>query len=248
MPRATMTQGVPSRLHSRQTLDAGVTGLRPDEEGAQRPRGAAPCGSGNRAARSRRRRGRGWEWTCRAPRDTAARRRPPGRTPPRTAKLRRAWIPPAVAHAPIVTRNRGTPPDAVDPLGVVRRRDGALDEDEVPRAPSRRRGRPRGSCRSKTAPATARSSSSQSRRESWQPSQDANLKTASLGFCVRHSKLPPGHEVPDVGAGEDRTVPADELRPALAVPAQADAALHVPLEGEPHLSRRAPRGAPAPGR
>ena len=40
-----------------------------------------------------------------------------------------------------------------------------------------------------TAPATASSSSSQSRRESWQPSQEANFQTASLGRAGHHSSL-----------------------------------------------------------
>ena len=49
-------------------------------------------------------------------------------------KLRNAWMPPAVAHAPIVTSTFRCAADLVDALGIVRRGDRAFDEREVVRA------------------------------------------------------------------------------------------------------------------
>ena len=46
-------------------------------------------------------------------------------------KLRSAWMPPAVAQAPIVTRKRDCLRTSLDPLRVVGGRDRALDEGQV---------------------------------------------------------------------------------------------------------------------
>src|SRR6266699_3538955 len=77
------------------------------------------------------------------------------------------------------------------------------------------------------SPATASSSSSQSSRLNWHPSQDANFQTASLGFCSRLSRLIsylPFHQ--------------QVLHPAvLEVPAQANGALHVALHRNVDLFR-----------
>ncbi len=48
-----------------------------------------------------------------------------------SAKLRSAWIPPAVAQAPIVISARELRADLLDALGVVRRGDRALDQRDV---------------------------------------------------------------------------------------------------------------------
>src|ERR1700732_218430 len=78
--------------------------------------------------------------------------------------------------------------------------------------------------------ATARSSSSQSRRLSWQPSQEANFQTASLGFLIRFiSELAYPDEWCNSIVPKNRTLFADELRTQLAVAAKADRAFHVPL-------------------
>src|SRR3990172_13326812 len=83
------------------------------------------------------------------------------------------------------------------------------------------------------APAIASSSSSQSSRESWQPSQEANFQTASFGLRAGAiSNLPQGEQTTEPGVGRNRPVPADEGSPELAVAAMADGALHVALQGQ----------------
>ena len=47
------------------------------------------------------------------------------------AQFRSAWIPPAVAQAPMVTRVLALLADLADPLGVVRGRDRAFDQADV---------------------------------------------------------------------------------------------------------------------
>ena len=47
------------------------------------------------------------------------------------AQFRSAWMPPAVAQAPIVTRNRHCWRIMLDPLDVVGRRDRPLDQADV---------------------------------------------------------------------------------------------------------------------
>ena len=66
-----------------------------------------------------------------------------------SAKFRSAWMPPAVAQAPIVTSAFDARADPLDPLGVLGGRDRALDEREVVRALRRCRSTPRGSGRSR---------------------------------------------------------------------------------------------------
>src|SRR5690348_6732313 len=93
------------------------------------------------------------------------------------------------------------------------------------------------------APATARSSSSQSSSESWQPSQDENFHTASLGFLTAAmSELPYAEDRAQLLVGEDRPVAADEGRAELAVAAEADGAFHVALHGDVHGVGRNPGG------
>src|SRR5579872_1108068 len=85
-----------------------------------------------------------------------------------------------------------------------------------------------------TAPSTASNSSSASSRLSWQPSQDANLKTATLGFAFglgfflelifiqqRSNSLVRKHG----------SVFADEIWAILAMSTETDAALHVAFHG-----------------
>src|SRR5690554_3858989 len=78
------------------------------------------------------------------------------------------------------------------------------------------------------APATASSSSSQSSRLSWQPSQEANFQTASLGLRrAMASEFSDGQQSGNAGKVEHRSVFADKDRAELAMAAQADGALHV---------------------
>src|SRR5579872_2647720 len=93
------------------------------------------------------------------------------------------------------------------------------------------------------APATARSSSSQSRRDSWQPSQEENFQTASFGLRAgaAMSNLPQAENRAKLIIGEHRPVAADESRAELAVAAEADGALHVALHGDVHRARRQPQ-------
>src|SRR5450631_2910413 len=83
-----------------------------------------------------------------------------------------------------------------------------------------------------TAPATRRSSSSASSRESWHPSQDANLNTAIFGFFGGISQLLLVEQVADPRQREHRSVLADEFRSVLAMAAEPHGAFHVPLHGE----------------
>ena len=149
MPCATITQTVPRRLHSMQTLVDGMLGRRPC-------RNAVITSSSwrlligqplqlevDRDVRGDRRRGLERRDVARA-----SRRRVEMKSST-SAKLRSAWMPPAVAQAPIVTSCRDDAPHLLDPLGVVRRGDRALDQREVVRALDRRAASPRGSRRSR---------------------------------------------------------------------------------------------------
>src|SRR5512134_559775 len=79
----------------------------------------------------------------------------------------------------------------------------------------------------------ARSSSSQSSSESWQPSQEANFQTARRGLRLTSTlDLPEAEEAEDPVVGEDRPVPAHEHGAELAMAAEAHGALHVPLQGD----------------
>ena len=72
---------------------------------------------------------------------------------------------------------------------------------------------------------------------SWQPSQLANFQTASFGCGARPSRssqLPHRRAVrPDRVEGEHRAVDAEQVLAQLAVAAQAHAAAHVALQGQP---------------
>ena len=145
-------------------------------------------------------------------------------------KFRSAWIPPAVAQAPIVTRTL----DARRIWWILSASCGVVIDPST----SARSYGPFPTARDASrkfaisiSPVTARSSSSQSRRLSWQPSQEASLKTASRGFFLEAiSDLPHGDEVAHPRVRENRTIAADEERADLAVPAEPDRAFHVPLE------------------
>src|SRR5512135_2557415 len=86
-----------------------------------------------------------------------------------------------------------------------------------------------------TAPATARSSSSASRRESWQPSHEANFRTAILGRLAGMSQLLLVEKRSDPGKRVDRALLADKSGPELAMPAEADRTFHIPFHGEINL-------------
>src|SRR5271165_6326739 len=78
--------------------------------------------------------------------------------------------------------------------------------------------------------ATARSSSSQSSKLSWQPSQEENFHTARRGRVRRAtSDLPDAEKRGDAVVAEDRPIAADEGGPELTVSAQPDRAFHVAL-------------------
>ena len=120
MPCATITQTLPRSLHSTQTLWAATFGLAAVQEGAHHleelalvDRAAAQLevdrhvvGDGGRGRERVDVLGRGV--------DDAQ------RTPSTSRKLRSAWMPPAVAQAPMVTRRLRCAPHLADALGVVR--------------------------------------------------------------------------------------------------------------------------------
>ena len=100
-----------------------------------------------------------------------------------SAKLRSAWMPPATAQAPMATRTR-------DCSLISRMRSASLavvmdpstiDTSYGPATTALDASR---KCAIFTWPARASSSSSQSSRVSWQPSQDANFHTARVGWAV----------------------------------------------------------------
>src|SRR5216683_3693604 len=144
-------------------------------------------------------------------------------------KLRRAWMPPAVAQAPMVTRYfeaRRTWWIRSASCGVVM--DPSTSERSYgpftfARDASRK-------LAISTSPATASSSSSQSSRLSWQPSQEANFQTASFGLCLRAiSYLPLCEQAVHTAVLEDGPILADEVWSVLAVPTEADGTFHVAL-------------------
>src|SRR5579883_1477850 len=82
-------------------------------------------------------------------------------------------------------------------------------------------------------PATASSSSSQSSRLNWQPSQEANFQTASFGLCctaISYLSLskPPLERI----IAEHRTILALKERPKLAMSTQTQRALHIAFQGK----------------
>src|SRR5579871_507591 len=85
-----------------------------------------------------------------------------------------------------------------------------------------------------TAPATPSSSSSASSRLSWQPSQEANLKTAIRGLVPLELMFSQQTSQPLIT--ENRAVLADEVWPILAVAAQTDGTLHVPFHRQVNIA------------
>src|ERR1039457_1432915 len=143
-------------------------------------------------------------------------------------KLRSAWIPPAVAHAPMVTRNleaRRMPWMRSASCGVVME-------------PSTSAGEASGKFAISTAPATASSSSSQSSRLNWHPSHEENFQTASLGLRNAISDLRLAKNGRDAGQREYRAVLADKGGTVLAMAAKADAAFHVAFRRQINALRR----------
>src|SRR5581483_933693 len=141
-------------------------------------------------------------------------------------------MPPAVAHAPIVTRNF-----VARRTWCIRSASWAVvmepSTSDISYGPLTTARVASGKYAISTASATARSSSSQSSRLSWQPSHEENFQTAILGlrFCVI-SDFPFCQQVADVRVREHRAILADEHRPELAVPAQADGTFHVTFHGQ----------------
>src|SRR5271168_2764446 len=89
--------------------------------------------------------------------------------------------------------------------------------------------------------ATASSSSSQSSRLSWQPSQDANFHTANRGRArLATSDLANAENPGDAVKAEDRSVTADESGPELTMPAQPNRAFHIALHRQIDPVRRKP--------
>src|SRR5208283_268475 len=81
-----------------------------------------------------------------------------------------------------------------------------------------------------TAPATVNSSSSQSSRLSWHPSQDANFQTATFGLRAGDIlDLPFSKYGGDAIKTKNRSVFADECRSVLAVATISERALHIAL-------------------
>src|SRR6478672_6968154 len=150
-------------------------------------------------------------------------------------------MPPAVAQAPMVTRKRDmrrTSWMRSASCGVV------IDPSTSERSygPFTTARDASGKLAISTAPASASSSSSQSSRLNWQPSQDENFQTASFGLRVAAiSNLSLPEPFFDCRIGEYGSVLADEERPKLAMAAQPDGALHVAL----HRDKDAFVGNPA---
>jgi hypothetical protein len=105
-----------------------------------------------------------------------------------SAPLRSAWMPPAVAHAPMVTSR----PDWRR-MSTMRSASWAVviepSTSDTSYGPSTIVDVASGKYEMATRSATASSSSSQSSRLSWQPSHDANFHTARVGR--RSSTVPP---------------------------------------------------------
>src|SRR6516225_6431423 len=81
--------------------------------------------------------------------------------------------------------------------------------------------------------ATASSSSSQSSRLSWQPSQEANFHTARRGrVCCFTLNLSYVEKRGDAIETKDWAIATDEGRPELTMPAEPDRAFHVAFHRE----------------
>src|SRR5215470_20160381 len=152
-------------------------------------------------------------------------------------KFRSAWMPPAVAHAPMVTRY-------FEARRTCWMRSASCCVVMEPSTSERSYG-PLTTAREASAklaisisPATASNSSSQSSKLNWQPSQDANFHTASFGLCSRLiSNLPFHQQVLHAAVLEYRAVLADKMRPVLAMAAKANCALHVALHRKVYMFR-----------
>src|SRR5262245_47120625 len=131
-------------------------------------------------------------------------------------------MPPAVAHAPMVTR-------WCEAARMARIRSASAAVVTEPSTSDRSYGPGATALDASrkwaisTLPASARSSSSQSSRVSWQPSQEASLNTASVGagfgdpgFGDAISQLPHGQQGFGPVPADDRTVPAQQHRAELA--------------------------------
>jgi hypothetical protein len=180
VPCATMTHDVPRSLQSWQTLCAGIWGLRPASSAVSSSRSWRLSIGQPRSSKST----VTWSdtgvevarvemyWGCAYTTEVNS---------ATSAKLRRAWIPPLVAHAPMHTSIR----DAAR-IWMIRRASRSVVTEPSTRdtsyGPSTTALDASVKCAISTAPATASSSSSQSSRVSWQPSQDASFHTASLGL------------------------------------------------------------------
>src|SRR5271165_1803808 len=144
-------------------------------------------------------------------------------------KLRSAWMPPAVAQAPIVTRNleaRRMPWIRSASCEVVME-PSTRERSYGPLATAREAS---GKFAISTAFATASSSSSQSNRLNWQPSHEENFQIASLGLRLAISDLRPAEKRGDAIVGKHGAVLAGEHWPVLAVSAQSDAAFHIAFQ------------------
>src|ERR1035441_5040685 len=138
-------------------------------------------------------------------------------------------MPPVVAQAPIVTR-------CLDCRRTLRMRSAScavvIDPSTSDRSygPSSIALEASGKLAICTAAASVRSSSSQSSKDSWQPSHEANFHTASRGrLRSLMSDLPHGEDLGDLVEAHHRTVLADEGGSELAVTTQTDGAFHVAL-------------------
>src|SRR5215471_4606603 len=80
------------------------------------------------------------------------------------------------------------------------------------------------------SPTSASSSSSQSSKLSWQPSQEANFHTASFGFCfILISNLPLCKQSLDSLVREYWSIFTNKVGSILAMSTHADCTLHVAL-------------------
>src|SRR6266478_5251177 len=136
-------------------------------------------------------------------------------------------MPPAVAHAPIVTRNfdeRRTWWMRSASCGVVME-PSTSDRSYGPRTTAREAS---AKLAISTALVSASSSSSQSSRLNWQPSQEANFRTASLGlWAVSMLELSYREKVLYAAVAKNWALLADESGTKLTVSAKTNGALHI---------------------
>src|SRR5512133_67986 len=152
-------------------------------------------------------------------------------------------MPPAVAQAPIVTSTC-----EAARTSLIRSASSAVviepSTSETSYGPATVALEASRKCAISTRSASARSSSSTSRRLNWQPSHELNFHTASVGRDSASvgrdsiSELPYRKPAGDLIPCEDRAVPADQHGPELAVATVTDAAAHVALERDVHTVRR----------